>query len=129
MGYSNFSVGLYEPAVRNFSQHIEMEKKRNHSLGVSNAMVNLAAVRIRMEDFENAKQYLLEALKMYELHLSQTPDYSPLVQLITVYNNLGIVFQNQKLYSEAVDYYNRGIRLALGVKNIESTLAMLYNNL
>lgn len=129
LGNIQFYLGLLEIAAKNFSLYLELEQKAGNPLAVANACTNLAAIHIQMKNMEKGKKELLKAKEIFEAYYKTRSDTTPVFQLVTVYNNLGIIYQNQKKYPQAIDYYHRGISLAQRIPSQISILANLYNNL
>lgn len=129
LGYVQFYLGLLEIAAKNFSLYQELAEKAGDPLAVANASTNLAGIHIKMNNLDEGKKELLKAKEIYEKHFPQGNDTLPIKQLIPIYNNLGIIAQNQKSYEQALEYYNRGIVLASKASDQKYTLGNLFNNL
>ncbi len=129
LGYIYFQIGMLDQSAKYYSDCMYYEKKSGNKLSEANVWTNLASIHLKMEELDKGKEFLMNALQIYEHYHSENPDSLPLQQLATVYNNLGIIAQNQKDYPLAYEYYNRGIANANILEANERVLAMLYNNI
>ena len=91
-------------------------------------LTNLGEV-LQLKKFDEAKEYFHEALEIFSDMAALSGDTTPPYQLISIYNNLGIVHDNLGDYPRAIDYYHRGIGLSNHVSDDKKNVAMLYNNL
>jgi tetratricopeptide (TPR) repeat protein len=129
MGYIYFQQGVLELSVKQFYRCIQLYKDTKNAEGEANVLTNIGAIHLQLQNFLEAKKYFTDALNAYNIIYSTKPDTIPPYQLITIYNNLGIVHENLSEYSEGIDYYLRGISIASRMHDTKSTLAMLHNNL
>ena len=73
-------------------------------------------------DFKAAEQYLLEMLKQKDKLIDEN--------VVTVYNQLGIISKSLGNYDKSADYYFKGESIALSnIKIMRYKLPSLYNNL
>lgn len=128
-GYTNFNLGLYEQSTKYYIKYLNIEKSNNNTIGIANAMVNIAAIKLKLKEFKAGEQYLLDALTIYNNEIKKNPKNIPYVQLVSVYNNLGIVQQNFKQYDKAIEYYNKGIAILKRTTISQDLITKLYNNL
>lgn len=128
LGYVYFSIGMLDQSVQYYSNCLYYEKKMGNLMGEANAWTNLASIRLKMQELDQAKEYLLNAKDIYENYHKANPDTLPPYQFSTVYNNLGIIAQNQKDFPLAHEYYNRGLVYAKMIPGQQLIQAMLYNN-
>jgi tetratricopeptide (TPR) repeat protein len=131
IGYVCFQHGLLELAVRYFYEYRDIHKANDNPEGVLRGMINIAAIKLMMQDFEGTRDDLLEIIELIEeLDAAKTePDTLPRFELTTIYNNLGVAYENLGDIDEAIDYYLRGISIARRLPNQEIFLARLLNNL
>jgi len=131
MGYVCFRHGLLELAVRHYYEYLDLKESMDDREGVLRGMINIAAVKLMMHDFDGARDDLLEVLDMLdELDaLKIEPDTVPRIVLPSIYNNLGVAYENLEKTEEAIDYYMRGASLARRLPGQLDVLARLLNNL
>lgn len=131
MGYVCFRHGLLELAVRHYYEYLDLKESMDDREGVRKGLINIAAVKLMMQDFEGARDDLLDILDMLdELDtLNSEPDTVLRLVLPTIYNNLGVAYENLENTEEAIDYYMRGASLARRIPDQLDVLARLLNNL
>ncbi len=131
MGYICFQHGLLELAVSHYYEYLNLKESMDDREGALRGMINIAAVKLMMQDFEGARDDLLDVLDMLdELDaLKIEPDTVPRIVLPTIYNNLGVAYENLEKTEEAIDYYMRGASLARRLPGQLDALARLLNNL
>jgi tetratricopeptide (TPR) repeat protein len=124
-----FNQGFFELALTHYYRNLEIQKSLGNEKGIASALINIGAISLNMSNFEQAKAKFAEALKTFkELErTSGTKKYS--VEIITIYNNLGIACQNLKEHKQAEIYYQTGIDLARKAIDNSSLLANLLNNI
>ena len=130
MGYVCFYHGLLELAAQNYYQYRELNAKAGNIEGVIRAMVNIAGIKLLMMDFDGARKdlhFILEKIESENLNLEQ--DTFLLTILPSIYNNLGVVYENLGEFPEAYEYYQRGISLTRNLPDQRIVLARLLNNL
>jgi tetratricopeptide (TPR) repeat protein len=129
MGNVCFNQGFFELALTHYYRNLEILKSQGNEKGIASALVNIGAISLNMSNFKQAKDKFTEALNTFkELELaSGNKKYS--VEIITIYNNLGIACQNLKEHKQAEAYYQTGIDLLGKNKSNQNLLANLYNNL
>jgi tetratricopeptide (TPR) repeat protein len=121
-------LGLFESAVKHFSEYAEIMKARKKPIGYAYALANLGAISLNMEQLDDAERYFLNALEIFNQATDENPNATPASQIIHIYNNLGVIHQQKGNYKQAVDYYERGISLARRADGQLTILAMLHNN-
>lgn len=124
-----FFQGLLDISIQHYYKALEINKAKGDHNGIANALTNIGGVLLQLMKFEEAKGYFHEALPIFIDLAEKRGDTIPPAQLISVYNNLGIVHENLNEYNQAIDYYHRGISLAMRMPNQKKNLAMLHNNL
>ncbi|NPD46118.1 MULTISPECIES: tetratricopeptide repeat protein [unclassified Lentimicrobium] len=128
-GNAYFYQGMYETATNYFYKYLDIQIKNNNKPGKAYAYSNIGAIRIKMEDFDVAKQSFVKALKiLQELSLeSDKVEYK--LQMPNILNNLGIVHQNLQDYDSALWYYRKGLSLARFSTEEQYFKASAYNNI
>ena len=131
MGYMCFQHGLLELAAKHYYAYRDLQKNIDDQEGVIRAMINIASIKLMMQDFEGTRDDLLEILSLVEeLDAAKTePDTIPRYELPTIYNNLGVAYENLGEREDAIDYYLRGISIARRIPDQANHLARLLNNL
>lgn len=124
-----FNQGFFELALTHYYRYLEIQKSQGNEKGIAKALINIGAISLNMENFEQAKDKFTEALKTFKELKSASDNKKYSVEIITIYNNLGIACQNLKEYKQAENYYLQGIALAQKDLIKSSLLANLYNNL
>ncbi|MDP3443077.1 MAG: tetratricopeptide repeat protein, partial [Ignavibacteria bacterium] len=124
-----FYQGLTDIAFQHYSKALSINKETENNKGVANALTNLGGILLQLMKFDEAKRYFHEALPLFSDLAEKRGDTIPPFQVISIYNNLGIVHENLNEYNQAIDYYHRGISLASRMPNQQKNLAMLHNNL
>jgi tetratricopeptide (TPR) repeat protein len=124
-----FNQGFFELALAHYYRNLEILKTLGNEKGIASALINIGAISLSTSNFEQAKDKFTEALKTFkELErTSVNKKYS--VEIVTIYNNLGIACQNLKEHKQAENFYQTGIDLAQKNPGNPGLLANLYNNL
>ncbi len=129
IGNNCFYQGLNDQSVKYFYEALEVNKEINNKQGLVNSLTNLGGVLLQLLKFDESKKYFNQALEAALELASERGDTLPSYQVVSIYNNLGIVHENLNDYNQAVDYYKRGIVIAKKMPNQQRNLAMLHNNL
>ena len=128
-GNAYFMQGMYETATGYFYRYLDIQKQMDHKPGIAYALANIGAIRIKMQDYETAKQNLLEGLQILKnsLKIGEQPGFRE--HIPNILNNLGIVYQNLHQYDSALWYYREGIRMSDYLDDPRYFQATLYNNI
>ena len=103
LGVSYFSQGLYEISSKYFFRYLEIIKETGNTKGMAYALTNLGSIRVQLEDYQLAQENFEKALEIFnDMAKYDTKPYS---EIITIYNNLGIVSKELKQPDKAIDYY------------------------
>lgn len=127
-GRTCFHAGLMERASRYFNQHLRLIEKNGSKLDLGGAYINLGAVRLFLMDFEAAKTYNIKALSILEEYAKDSGNAQLPPNVLSIYNNLGIILREQKKFDEAEKYLVRGIETARRSKDSSPILTKLLNN-
>lgn len=123
-----FALGMYELSSRFFYRYLAMKKESGSKREIAFSLSNIGAIHLQMKQFEKAEPIFLSVLDLInEYSLSDQGDLLP--EIVTIYNNLGIVYRELNDKPKAIDYYNRGILIAQNLEIEDESVAMLYNNL
>ena len=128
-GNAYFTQGMYETATGYFYRYLDIQKQMNHKPGIAYALANIGAIRIKMQDYENAKHNLLDGLQILKNSLSKEDRSGFKEHIPNILNNLGIVYQNLNRSDSALWYYREGIRLSDYLEDPRYFQASLYNNI
>lgn len=124
-----FIQGLYDLSVKHYHEALNIYKMIGNYEGTANAFTNLGGVHLQLLKFEESKEYFNEALEIYLDVSKEKGDTMPPYPVVSIYNNLGIAFENLSDYDKAIEYYLRGISLAKRLPSQWKNLAMLHNNM
>jgi tetratricopeptide (TPR) repeat protein len=124
-----FMQGLFDMAVKHYYAAMNFNKELGNPDGVAQALTNLGGIQLQLHKFEESKEYFNEAFQTFSDLSQKRGDTIPSLAVISIYNNLGIAYENLQDYNQAIDYYQRGISLAKRIPGQSRNLAMLYNNL
>ena len=129
MGIVAFDQGILDVSIKYFYKYLEIKKETEDERGAAGGYINIGAVYLQLNQYEKSGEFFEKALDYYEKLPFEEASYTPNKQLITIFNNLGIVSQRIGDFDLAVDYYLRGISLARRTPESTRMLAMLLNNL
>lgn len=129
LGLSYFNQGFLEISTRYFYRYLDIQKALNNSRGIAYALVNLGAIHLQLEQFEKSREFFENALETLNQLAKDDRIDQPGTDIITIYNNLGIVLQNLNETDKAIDYYSRGISQSRKTPEEHIILANLLNNL
>ncbi len=128
-GNSYFYQGMYERATIYFYKYLDIQIENNNKSGKAYALSNIGAIRLKMMDFEIAKQSFVDALEILEELSQKTDKVEYKLQIPNVVNNLGIVYQNLQDYDSALWYYRKGLRMSEFTSEVKYFQATAYNNI
>lgn len=123
-----FALGMYELSSRFFYRYLSIKKEKGSKREVAFALSNIGAIHLQLKQYEKAEPIFLSTLDLIN-ELSTLNDGKLLPEIVSVYNNLGIIYRELDDKAKAIDYYKRGIVIALNMGFEDEPLAMLYNNL
>lgn len=129
MGTICFLQGIFDMAVNHYYSAMSIYRETGNRNGVASSLTNLGGLHLQLLKFPESREYLYDALQIFLDISNERGDTIPPSQVISIYNNLGISYENENDYNKAIEYYLRGISLAKRVPYEKRNLAMLYNNL
>jgi len=124
-----FFQGIFDKAIQFYYDYLNIMRKKGSKKGIAFARSNLAAVKLSMRSFSEAKLDLLETLKLLDEADPYKKDSLIQQQIPYLYNNLGITHQNEGNADSALYYYYKGIEIASEIKSNEYIFGNLYNNI
>jgi tetratricopeptide (TPR) repeat protein len=129
LGIVRFDQGYFELALAYYQRSLGILKSLKNEKGIASVVVNIGAINLNINNYQQAKVNFKEALKIFEglERASGQKKYS--IEIVSTYNNLGIACQKLKEPNQAELYYQKGIELARREKMNAGLLANLYNNL
>ncbi len=129
LGIVAFDQGILDVSIKYFYKYLEIKKETEDERGAAGGFINIGAVYLQLNQYEKSGEFFEKALDYYKKLPFEEATYTPNKQLITIFNNLGIVSQRIGDLDLAADYYLRGISLARRTPESNRMLAMLLNNL
>ncbi len=97
LGVMFHTTDSYENALKYYTIAYDLAKKNNDLELQKKCLINLGSVNSSLENFEKAKQYMLESL---EIDIRKELDYS-------TYANLGNLLIKQESFAEAMPYFEK----------------------
>ncbi|MDN5350511.1 MAG: hypothetical protein PWQ54_1907 [Bacteroidales bacterium] len=128
-GNAYFFQGIYDKAIQFYYEYLNIMREKGSKIGVAFARSNLAAVKLSVKSYQEAKIDLIESLKLLDEADSNKTDTVIQKQMPYLLNNLGIIHQNLGNPDSALHYYQLGIELANKAKSDDYVLGNLYNNI
>jgi len=129
VGNTCFMQGLLEMSAKHYHEALRIFEDLHNTGGIAQVKTNLGGLHLQLYKFEEAKVFLNEALQLFLAIAREKGDTIPPYPVVSIYNNLGIAFENLEDYNKAIEFYSRGISLAKRLPSQEKNLAMLHNNI
>lgn len=127
MGATFFQQGVMELAIPYFYRHLDINKTLQDEKAIAYALTNIGSIYLQIDQLDKASEYFENALEIFEKIYADSD--KPGKEIISIYNNLGIIAKKQQQNSIAIDFYKRGISLARRTPGFETELGNLLNNL
>jgi tetratricopeptide (TPR) repeat protein len=128
-GNAYFFQGIYDKAIQFYYDYLNIMREKDSKRGVAFARSNLAAVKLSMKSYQEAKIDLIETLKLLDEADPNKTDTIVQQQMPHLLNNMGIIHQNLGNADSALHYYQLGIELAKKAKSDDYVFGNLYNNI
>lgn len=128
-GNAYFFQGIYDKAIQFYYDYLNIMREKDSKRGVAFARSNLAAVKLSMKSYQEAKIDLIETLKLLGEADPNKTDTLVQQQMPHLLNNMGIIHQNLGNVDSALHYYQLGIELAKKEKSDDYVFGNLYNNI
>lgn len=120
IGLVHFNIGDYGKALENLYQSLKFYEAEGNKKGTAIAYNNIGMVYSRQGNFEQARKSFFTSLA-----LRDTTDRQGMV---TIYNNIGNAFADDRKYKEALDYYSLALKLNQKTKD-QKALSTAYINI
>ena len=98
----------------------------NSELETGNALNNFGVVYRRSDSLELAAEYFKKALPHFEKIIKDNQGKDGMAK---VYNNMGLVNFKLAKYKEAIDCYQKAVKLREEMSGDDDRIAILYNNI
>ena len=128
-GKAIFYTGLVDIAAGYFNRYLEIIKKNGSKKELGTAYYNLGAIRLMLDEYDKAEELCNNAIVLLREYYKEKHDSLPVAFEINFCNNLAIIYREQGNYTRALEYNERGIRLARTESELQPELAMLLQNL
>lgn len=116
MGRSYVSLSIYYWSQGNYKKAIEEAEKAlphleqgNHQKNIAAAYHNIGMNYYQLGNFQQATSYYFKALRIYE-KLNSTGR-----EIANTYNIIGVVFEHQQKYDQALQYYQTAYQKSKGI--------------
>jgi len=120
MGMVNNIQGRYDSALANFKKRLEIGKKINDQIAISQSLNNIGLIY-----WHNSKMETAENCFKKSLGIAQKIGYKNAVSVIL--GNIGIINNDQEKYNTALEYFLKAIKIGEEVGNKAGTAAHLLN--
>lgn len=133
--YENIGItykdnGQYQKAIESQLKSLEIRERNGWTERIPSIYCNIGVIYERLEQPEKMKEYMYKARDAAEISDSIEP-----VQMVTIYNELGNVCDNNVDLDSSLYYYNKGLELSKeigwkrGVSTILGNIADIYYDL
>ncbi len=129
IGIVYFLQGVMEISIKYFYKYLEIQQELENETMIAFALANIGAIQINLKQYAKASEHFEEALKIFSKNEDDVIKEQPGQEVISIYNNLGVVAREQNQPDLAIDYFKRGIIIARKTQKQEENLANLLNNL
>jgi len=123
LGFLYLNHDIYQLALNAYYEGYKYCTKQNKSQGLF--YNNLARVYLaRNLNLNKAEQLLIQAVDEYKNYEGDAKD---LKQLAYTYNQLGVVYERQKKYKKALNFFNKSLNTRRKLNDTEGLLNSLYS--
>lgn len=98
--------GRYEDAIANFFEAVKIQEANKIYLGAMKNQVRIAALHIKMNDFEKALLFLSEAEKINAF--VKNPSWQE-----GIYNKYGLLYSKQNKHKKSLEYYKKSLEVTV----------------
>jgi len=129
LGVVYFELGAYEISAKYFYRYLDIKKESGNPKEIAYAMTNIGAIRTQMKQYDLAEEMFLESLNILNNYRESLDLENPFPEIISIYNNLGVIYKEKEDTLKAVEYYSKGIIIARKLAPQDKNLSNLLNNL
>lgn len=128
LGYVAFNAGLFEVSIENYFRVLPIAEEMNDLKKISTANYMVGAIRLVLEDYEAAKNYLQLGMQQMEEATLDGESINRNTRLIFA-NNMGVVYLGLERLSEAEEVIANGLQMAneLNVQSKKVRIQLLHN--
>jgi tetratricopeptide (TPR) repeat protein len=123
-----FEKGLMEEAVKYFELCLEMINKKGDKLQIAMANNNIASTWLAVKKYENAKIYYYRSLQLLKDYAQDKGDSLLHLYVLNIYNNLGVLYMQNKNNQDATTNFDLGIKMAENTVEYPNTRVALLQN-
>lgn len=123
-----FEKGLMEEAVKYFELCLEMINKKGDKLQMAMANNNIASTWLAVKKYENAKIYYYRSLQLLKDYAQDKGDSLLHPYVLNIYNNLGVLYMQNKNNQDATTNFDLGIKMAENTVEYPNTRVALLQN-
>jgi tetratricopeptide (TPR) repeat protein/DNA-binding CsgD family transcriptional regulator len=129
LGIVYFELGAYEISAKYFYRYLDIKKESGNPMEIAYAMTNIGAIRTQLKQYDLAEEMFLESLNILNNYRDSLDLENPFPEIISIYNNLGVIYKEKEDTLKAVEYYSKGIIIARKLAPQDKNLSNLLNNL
>lgn len=127
LAYAYLSLGNAFNQIENYERALQYYRK---AVAINDGLVSIAAtanigtyyMTHNLDSAENHFKMALTAYNQYDLKNINT-----LSNIATIYNNLGLIYYDRQYYTLAIEYLNKGLRIAEETNNFFNISRILIN--
>ena len=123
-----FEKGLMEEAVKYFELCLEIINKKGDKLQMAMANNNIASTWLAVKKYENAKIYYYRSLQLLKEYAQDKGDSLLHPYVLNIYNNLGVLYMQNKNNQDATTNFDLGIKMAENTVEYPNTRVALLQN-
>lgn len=109
MGNSYYYTDAYDEAISYYIKSLKFSRELDDKTEEQNVLNDLAAVFIKMEEYDEALEYIR---KTQNMTIEQTP-----TDQLSIAGNLGVIFKSTEQIDSAFYYYKKALRIAKEIDN------------
>ena len=127
LGATLYQQGMMELSIPYFLRYLEVNMALDNQKAIGYALTNIGAIYLQIGDLEQSESYFNQGLRRFEEAYVENNKSGK--EIISLYNNLGIIAKRKKETDKAISLYEKGILLARESPNASTELGNLLNNL
>lgn len=125
-------IGLTGQATTFYLRYLDIIKDTGDDKALGYGYFNLCAVRLILEDYEDAEKYIHKAHKHLQAYAASKRQPMAANEVLSIYNNMGLIYSGKKDTIRAAEAFSKGIthyREAGGPPMTASQLLYNYGNI